>query len=91
MSLMTRASIDELIAESHGNAAANAQRVRAFDARHRRNDRCGHFCNYWNSSRPTLGELLAWFIAWDLIFDYALRAPTIEIGWSGNFLGISKT
>ena len=43
----------------------------------------------------TLGELIAWIIGWDLIFEYALGAAAVAIGWSGyvvsflNDLGIA--
>jgi APA family basic amino acid/polyamine antiporter len=41
-----------------------------------------------------MGELIAWIVGWDLIFEYALGAATVAIGWSGyvvsflNDLGI---
>jgi basic amino acid/polyamine antiporter, APA family len=31
----------------------------------------------------TMGELIAWIIGWDLVFEYALGATTVAIGWSG--------
>ncbi len=31
----------------------------------------------------TMGELIAWVVGWDLIFEYALGAATVAIGWSG--------
>jgi APA family basic amino acid/polyamine antiporter len=43
----------------------------------------------------TMGELIAWIVGWDLIFEYALGAATVAIGWSGyavsflNDLGIA--
>ncbi len=43
----------------------------------------------------TMGELIAWIVGWDLIFEYALGAATVAIGWSGyvvsflNDLGIT--
>src|ERR1700719_181548 len=43
----------------------------------------------------TMGEFVAWVVGWDLIFEYALGAATVAIGWSGyvvsflNDLGIS--
>jgi basic amino acid/polyamine antiporter, APA family len=43
----------------------------------------------------TMGELIAWVVGWDLIFEYALGAATVAIGWSGyvvsflNDLGIA--
>ncbi len=42
----------------------------------------------------TMGELVAWIVGWDLLFEYALGAATVAIGWSGyvvsflNDLGI---
>jgi APA family basic amino acid/polyamine antiporter len=42
----------------------------------------------------TMGEFVAWIVGWDLIFEYALGAATVAIGWSGyvvsffNDLGI---
>jgi basic amino acid/polyamine antiporter, APA family len=38
----------------------------------------------------TMGELIAWIVGWDLLFEYALGAATVAIGWSGyavSFLG----
>ncbi len=43
----------------------------------------------------TMGELIAWIVGWDLLFEYALGAATVAIGWSGyvvsllNDLGIT--
>jgi basic amino acid/polyamine antiporter, APA family len=34
----------------------------------------------------TLGEFIAWIIAWDLILEYALGAATVASGWSGYVL-----
>ena len=31
----------------------------------------------------TMGEFVAWIVGWDLIFEYALGAATVAIGWSG--------
>ena len=31
----------------------------------------------------TMGEFFAWIVGWDLIFEYALGASTVAIGWSG--------
>jgi len=33
----------------------------------------------------TLGEFIAWLIAWDLILEYGLAAATVAAGWSGHF------
>ncbi len=43
----------------------------------------------------TMGELIAWIVGWDLLFEYALGAAVVAIGWSGyvvsllNDLGIA--
>jgi APA family basic amino acid/polyamine antiporter len=34
-------------------------------------------------SYATMGELLAWFIGWDLILEYLFACSTVAIGWSG--------
>jgi APA family basic amino acid/polyamine antiporter len=33
-------------------------------------------------SYATMGELIAWFIGWDLVLEYALGAATVAIAWS---------
>ena len=33
----------------------------------------------------TLGEFIAWLIAWDLILEYGIAAATVSAGWSGYF------
>ena len=33
----------------------------------------------------TLGEFVAWLIAWDLILEYGLAAATVSAGWAGYF------
>lgn len=33
----------------------------------------------------TLGEFVAWLIAWDLILEYMLAASTVSAGWAGHF------
>ena len=33
----------------------------------------------------TLGEFLAWIVGWGLVFEYALGASTVSVGWSGYF------
>ncbi|MFM7067077.1 MAG: amino acid permease [Gammaproteobacteria bacterium] len=38
----------------------------------------------------TLGELVAWFIGWNLVLEYMFAASTVAVGWSGylnGFLG----
>jgi APA family basic amino acid/polyamine antiporter len=36
-------------------------------------------------SYATMGEFVAWIIAWDLILEYGLAAATVAAGWSGYF------
>src|SRR5579862_8220735 len=38
----------------------------------------------------TMGELMAWIIGWDLVFEYALGATTVAIGWSGYVVSFLK-
>ena len=33
----------------------------------------------------TMGEFVAWLIAWDLILEYGIAAATVSAGWSGYF------
>ena len=39
----------------------------------------------------TLGEFIAWLIAWDLILEYGLAAATVSAGWSGHFADMLGT
>ncbi len=39
----------------------------------------------------TLGELVAWFIGWNLILEYTFAAATVAVGWSGYFSGLLDT
>src|SRR6202167_5223316 len=36
----------------------------------------------------TLGEFVAWIIAWDLVMGYGFGAPTVASGWSGCLVGL---
>lgn len=36
-------------------------------------------------SYTTMGELVAWIIAWDLVLEYAVGAATVAISWSQYF------
>ena len=38
----------------------------------------------------TLGEFVAWLIAWDLIVEYLFASSTVSVGWSGYFVGLLK-
>ncbi|MDR0565779.1 MAG: amino acid permease [Prevotellaceae bacterium] len=37
----------------------------------------------YSYSYATIGELLAWFIGWDLILEYLFACSTVAVGWSG--------
>ncbi|MCA9669835.1 MAG: amino acid permease, partial [Myxococcales bacterium] len=34
-------------------------------------------------SYATLGEVVAWFIGWDLVLEYVVGAAAVAVGWSG--------
>jgi APA family basic amino acid/polyamine antiporter len=36
-------------------------------------------------SYATMGELVAWFIGWNLVLEYLFAAATVSVGWSGYF------
>src|SRR6202012_1000824 len=38
----------------------------------------------------TMGELIAWIVGWDLIFEYALGAATVAWAWSGYVVSFLK-
>jgi APA family basic amino acid/polyamine antiporter len=38
----------------------------------------------------TMGEIIAWIVGWDLLFEYALGASTVAIGWSGYVVSFLK-
>lgn len=38
-----------------------------------------------------LGELLAWIIAWDLIFEFAVSTSAVAVGWSGYIVELFKS
>ena len=33
----------------------------------------------------TLGEVIAWFIGWNLVLEYLFSSATVAVGWSGYF------
>ncbi|MDR1672868.1 MAG: amino acid permease [Bacteroidales bacterium] len=37
----------------------------------------------YSYSYATMGELLAWFIGWDLILEYLFACSSVAVGWSG--------
>jgi APA family basic amino acid/polyamine antiporter len=45
----------------------------------------------YSYSYATLGELVAWFIGWNLVLEYTFAAATVAVGWSGYFTGLLDT
>src|ERR1700741_1423455 len=45
----------------------------------------------YSYSYATLGELVAWFIGWNLILGYTFAPGTVAVGWSGYFSGLLDT
>ena len=39
----------------------------------------------------TLGEIVAWFIGWNLVLEYLFAASTVAVGWSGYFNSLLQT
>ena len=39
----------------------------------------------------TIGEIVAWIIAWDLVLEFALGAAVVARGWSAYLLGCSTS
>lgn len=39
----------------------------------------------------TLGEVVAWFIGWNLVLEYLFAASTVAVGWSGYFNSLLST
>jgi basic amino acid/polyamine antiporter, APA family len=39
----------------------------------------------------TLGELIAWFIGWDLLLEYCVGASAVAVGWSGYMQNILRS
>ncbi|HEX5960320.1 MAG TPA: amino acid permease [Rhodanobacteraceae bacterium] len=38
----------------------------------------------------TLGEVVAWFVGWNLVLEYLFAASTVAVGWSGYFNELLK-
>ncbi|HLS82218.1 MAG TPA: amino acid permease [Steroidobacter sp.] len=45
----------------------------------------------YSYSYATLGELVAWFIGWNLVLEYLFAASTVAVGWSGYLNGLLAT
>ncbi|HEX7116812.1 MAG TPA: amino acid permease [Steroidobacter sp.] len=39
----------------------------------------------YSYSYTTLGEVVAWFIGWNLVLEYLFAVSTVAVGWSGYF------
>lgn len=44
----------------------------------------------YNYTYATMGELIAWVIAWDLLAEYLFSASAVSVGWSGYLVGLLK-
>src|SRR5579863_8838090 len=44
---------------------------------------CGSAYAY---SYATLGELLAWFVGWNLVLEYMVACSTVSVGWSAYLM-----
>ncbi|MDR2027132.1 MAG: amino acid permease [Prevotellaceae bacterium] len=42
----------------------------------------------YSYSYITTGELLAWFIGWDLVLEYLFACSSVAVGWSGYMLNL---
>jgi APA family basic amino acid/polyamine antiporter len=42
----------------------------------------------YSYSYATLGEMVAWFIGWNLILEYLFAAATVAVGWSGYVVSL---
>ena len=38
----------------------------------------------------TLGEVVAWFVGWNLILEYMFAAATVAVGWSGYVVSLLR-
>ena len=44
---------------------------------------CGSAYAY---SYATLGEIVAWFVGWNLVLEYMMACSTVAVGWSRYFV-----
>lgn len=45
----------------------------------------------YSYSYATLGEVVAWFIGWNLVLEYLFAASTVAVGWSGYLNSLLQT
>lgn len=45
----------------------------------------------YSYSYATLGEVVAWFIGWNLVLEYMFAASTVAVGWSGYLNSLLHT
>ena len=46
---------------------------------------CGSAYAY---SYATLGEIVAWFVGWNLVLEYMMACSTVAVGWSRYFVAV---
>ena len=39
-------------------------------------------------SYATLGEIVAWFVGWNLVLEYMMACSTVAVGWSRYFVAL---
>jgi APA family basic amino acid/polyamine antiporter len=42
----------------------------------------------YSYSYASIGELLAWFIGWDLVLEYLFACASVSVGWSGYMVNL---
>lgn len=42
----------------------------------------------YSYSYATLGELIAWFVGWNLVLEYMMACSTVAVGWSRYFVSL---
>jgi APA family basic amino acid/polyamine antiporter len=45
----------------------------------------------YSYSYATLGELVAWFVGWNLVLEYLLAGASVAVGWSAYFNGLLRS
>src|SRR3569832_1754081 len=42
----------------------------------------------YSSAYATLGELVAWFIGWNMVLEYGVSASAVAVSWAGYFVSL---
>src|SRR5579863_305744 len=42
----------------------------------------------YSYSYATLGEIVAWFVGWNLVLEYMMACSTVAVGWSRYFVAL---